>query len=107
MKDTLKRLARISGWITAIALSLCLYQGVAHATTIDELIAKVNQEYSAGHMDAATKTDLNSTLNDAKGAPSAEAREAYIDTFKEIVAGSGGAITSQAASTLTSMANSL
>lgn len=105
MKTRKRMLAVFCGGLTVLFFSLSLFQGVAHATTIDEVITKVNQEYSAGHMDAATKTDLTATLSDAKKAPSAEARQAYIDTFKELL--SGGTITSEAASTLRSMANSL
>lgn len=105
MKTSKRLLVNFFSFGAALLFLLSLSPGVAHATTIDEVTAKVNEEYNAGHMDAATKSDLNATLSDAKNAPSAEARSAYIDTFKELIA--GGTITSAAASTLISMANGL
>lgn len=105
MNGTKSRTGAIAAVFFAMFLSLGLLRGVAYATTVDDVIVQVDQEYAAGHMDAATKADLNATLSDVKTAPSPEAYRAYIDTFREIV--SGSSMTSEAASRLLTAANSL
>ena len=104
MKTKLKKTVLIM----SLFLSPFLCLGSAFASTLNDVINLVNEEYAAGHMNDSSYDDLMLPLKDAKSPTNAADYTADLETFRVLVmAASGSTIQSDAAQKILSAAAGL